>query len=548
MLTNVFTKALRDRWLGMTIGAVALALYLLAGMAVYRDIDVSIYTDLPEPILELMGISADTDVGGLAYGAIYGTIGALTLAGLSIAMGSRAIAGEERNGTIGLLLANPISRTGVAVAKGAAIVTITGLGAAILWVAALVVPRLLGVDTDAVHISALVAHLYANALFYGFLALLVGAWTGSSGMASGVSSAVMIVSYIGSGLLRVIEGWEDGARLLPWHYYDSGQPVNNGAQWSNLAILLGAALVFGLGALAGVNRRDLREHSTGVTLLDRLRSQPLTQRIIERLAGSTRVSRIWVKTASEHQGVLTITGLIMVATGALVGPIYNLMDDELKELSDQFPEALLAMVGGVDISTAEGYFQAELFSLTAPIAIIALTVIMGTRALAGEEARHTMGLLLANPVSRRRVVLAKSVALVANAAALAVATFAGTMLGAAMGGLELDAWAVGAACVHLTLLGVVFGFAALTIGAATGEVKAATFGAVGLGLGFYLMNSFLPLNDSVAGYARLSPFYYYLESNPLVNGLHLGHAAVLALVAAVLLTLAVVLFDRRDLT
>ncbi|MCP5024947.1 MAG: ABC transporter permease subunit [Actinomycetia bacterium] len=547
MLANVFTKALRDQWLGMTIGAVCMALYLLAGMAVYRDIDISLYTDLPEPILELMGISADTDVGGLAYGAIYGTVGALTLAGLSIAIGSRAIAGEERNGTIGLLLANPTSRTQVTVAKAAAIVTITALGAAILWGAAMIAPTLLDVDVADLHLTALVGHLFANALFYGFLALFVGAWTGSGGAASGTAAAAMVVSYIGTGLLRVIEGWEGLARILPWYYYDSSQPVNNGPAWGHLAVLVGASAVFTVGALVGVNRRDLREHSTSVTLLDRLRHQPLTRQIIERLAGSARVSRIWVKTASEHQGVLTITSLTMVATATIVGPIYNLMDDELKELSDQFPEALLAMVGSVDISTAEGYFQAELFSLTGPIAIIALTAIMGTRALAGEEAQHTMGLLLANPVSRARIVVAKAAAMAANAAALGMATFAGTVLGARLGGLELDALAVAATCVHLTLLGLVFGLVAMAIGAATGRVKAATLGAVGLALGFYLMNSFLPLNDSVAGYARWSPFYYYLDSNPLVNGLHLGHAAVLTAISVALLGLSVMLFQRRDL-
>ena len=33
----------------------------------------------------------------------------------------------------------------------------------------------------------------------------------------------------------------------------------------------------------------------------------MTQRMFDRLAGSTRVSRLWVKITSEHQGLLIIT-------------------------------------------------------------------------------------------------------------------------------------------------------------------------------------------------------------------------------------------------
>jgi len=90
MLANVFTKTVRDRWKGEAIGVVTLALLLLFGMATYRDIDLAVYTDLPEALRALMNIPKDADVASLAYGAIYGSYGTLTLAGLAVAMGSAA--------------------------------------------------------------------------------------------------------------------------------------------------------------------------------------------------------------------------------------------------------------------------------------------------------------------------------------------------------------------------------------------------------------------------------------------------------------------------
>ena len=78
-------------------------------------------------------------------------------------------------------------------------------------------------------------------------------------------------------------------------------------------------------------------------------------------------------------------------------------------------------------------------------------------------------------------------------------------------------------------------------------MKIAIFGSVGPALVFYLWNAFIPLSDSLAGYARWSPFYYYSGNDPLVNGMHWGHGALLAGLAAGLVALALFLFQRRDL-
>ena len=107
---NVFIKTSRDRWRGWVISAASLTALLLFGMSVYRDIDLSVYTQLPEVWRSLLGIGDDVDVGGLAIGYIFGSTGALVVAAMALVMGSASIAGEERNGTMGILLVNPRSR------------------------------------------------------------------------------------------------------------------------------------------------------------------------------------------------------------------------------------------------------------------------------------------------------------------------------------------------------------------------------------------------------------------------------------------------------
>jgi len=548
MLATVLTKTVRDRWKGIAIGGGSLALTLLFAMSVYRDIDLTIYTeDLPEAFRKLFNISEDTDVGGLAYGAVYSTYGALTLAGITLAIGSASIAGEERNGTLGLLLGNPKSRTHVLVSKAGSLVLLALAGTLIMWGAGLVVPELLNVDVEELRIGALMVHMFTIALFHGFLAMAIGAWTGRGAVASATSAGVMIVSLFATGLLPLVEGFEGLAKIFPWYYYEGGDPLLNGVDWGHLSVLLAGSVILGGLAVYGVNRRDLRGQALGVTLLDRLRAFPLTQKIVDRLAGSTRVSRIWIKTASERQGVLIATSYAMLLMGAMIGPMYNLVEDALGSFADDFPDALLALVGNGDMGTAEGFYQVEIFGLMAPIAVMVVGVAIAARALAGEEERRTMGLLLANPITRSRIVLEKSLAMGLHAAVVGFITFAGAALGSLLGGLGMSMGNLAATSLLATLVGLVFSALALVLSAGTGRSRVAVFGAVGAGLIFHLLNAFLALSDSLAGLARWSPFYYYLTSDPLLNGMHWGHAAVLAVLTVGLVAASVVLFQRRDL-
>jgi len=548
MGSSVFAKSIQDRWRGMFISAVTLGVFFLFGMAVYKDVDLGFYEDFPEAIRTMMGMSEGAGVGSLAYGAIYGVYGALVLAVMAFLAGAGSIAGEERNGTLGLLLGNPKSRSHVLISKVAGLLVLLALVVVIMGIAGRIVPVILDVEVGGMEVESLMFHIFVNSVFYGLLAVAIGGWTGNGGLASGVSAGVMIVSLLGSGLLPLVNGAEDFVKIFPWYYFDGSKPVINGIDWGHISVLMGASVVFFVVAIIGVNRRDLKAQAIGLTVVDRLRANPMTQKFVERVAGSARVSHIWVKTASEYQMLLIAAGYYMFLVGGLaIGPIYTLIDDSLVELAEQLPDTLMALAGGGDISTPEGYYTVENFGLMAPIVFLMLTVTIGSRALAGEEAKRTMGLLLANPISRSRIVIEKMAAMIVLTVVLGVLTFTGTALGSMLAGLDMSVANIGAISVLVSLLGLLFGSLALAVSAATGKVKTAVFGSVGPALVFYLMDSFLPLSDNLAGYAKWSPFYYYSGSEPLVNGLHLGHAALLAGLTVGLVVAAVVLFNRRDL-
>jgi ABC-2 type transport system permease protein len=545
MYGSVLTKTLVDRWRGVTIGVVSLAGLLYFGMVVYQDIDLSIYTELGPAFQSLIGISGEADAASLAYNAIYSTYGAIIMAGLAIAMGTAFIAGEERRGTIGVLLANPRSRTRVTVAKSGAMLLLLGLAGLVLWGAGLATPAILDVSIAGMDVTAFTLHLVVSTLFYGFLALAVGAWTGRTGLAAGVAAGVLMVSFFAVGILEAIEGAQDWARLFPWYYFSGSDPLLNGVHWGHLALLAGGSAALFAAALVGVNRRDLRSASTGVSLLDRLRANPVTARVGERLAGSARVSGIGVKTASEHQGMLFVVSALMLAMGVMMGPIYRAIESPITSFGDALPEQLLALFGGGDLSTPEGFFQIEIFGLVAPIALMVVTIAVAARALAGEEENRTMGLLLANPVPRGRVVAQKAAAMVVLGIVVGVVTFAGLAAGVLLVGIDMSLANVAATCALATLIGLLFGALSLLVGAATGRVALAIFVPVGAALVLHTMNALASLSD--AWWGGLSPFHYYLGSDPLLTGMDWGNAALLAGAAVLLAALAFPAFQRRDL-
>lgn len=549
MLANVFTKTIKDRTLGILIGGLSTGLMLVSAMAVYRDIDVSFYSEiLPPALLEMMGIPEGADAGSMAFGAMYNLIGAFVLAGLAISMGASAIAGEEKDGTIGLLLGNPLSRQNVVVSKAAAVAIIAGTGTAILWAFAYISPALLGIDMAGTHIEATMLALFLNALVYGYMALAIGSWTGSRNLASGATIAVMVAGYLGTTLLPLTEDLADLAKIFPWYYFAGSQPALNGVDLAHTAVLTGLTLALFAIAYVGVARRDLKQQSVGRTIFDRLRENPRTQKMMNQIAGSARVSRISIKTGSDFQGLMVIASVAMFFMALMMGPIYSVIPDDFIEFVADFPDALIAMIGGADMSTLAGYLQAEIFSITAPIAVIIVTVVMGSRAIAGEEESRTMGLLMGNPITYTRIVVEKVVAMVGVTAMVGLATFFGTWFGVLLGGLEgLPVGNIAAASLLVTLLGLVFGGVALALGAATGRSGLASSVTTGLAVVSYFMFSFFPLSESFEPWANLSPFTLYLGGEPLTSGVAWGDVAILTAIFLALVAMSPKLIARRDL-
>ena len=225
----------------------------------------------------------------------------------------------------------------------------------------------------------------------------------------------------------------------------------------------------------------------------------------------------------------------------------QLLGDYLKALPEPVLAAFMGMGEARDITSPAGFLNAYLFALVMPVIILVYAVIAGGDAIAGEEERGTLDLLLANPIGRVRVLLEKFAFLAVGVTVLAAATWLSVEVGALPVHLTLPHLGVAAVCISLILFGMAFGGLALATGAATGSRGTAGAVAAAVAVFSYLMYSFAPSVPPLEPYRVASLMYLYNGADPLNHGLNPVHAAVLVVFTLACLAVGVLFFRRRDL-
>ncbi|MGI9646085.1 MAG: ABC transporter permease subunit [Ilumatobacteraceae bacterium] len=241
---------------------------------------------------------------------------------------------------------------------------------------------------------------------------------------------------------------------------------------------------------------------------------------------------------------------VVVYTGLMMALWPTIRDSEgYQNAAEDLPEAFDALFGpgGIDLGSPEGYLNTYVFGMMIPLMMIVAGISAGAAIIAGEEEDGTLELLLSHPVSRRRVALEKSTAVLAYLALFAVLC-AGVIIGLGPAvDMDVDAGNVAAASLGAWLAAAVYALVAVTTGAATGRRGASAGLAGGLaGLGYLLM-IVAELADGLSGLRYLSPLYLANGSSPVENGIPGGYYLALVAVIGVLVGAAVVALRRRDL-
>jgi ABC-2 type transport system permease protein len=238
-----------------------------------------------------------------------------------------------------------------------------------------------------------------------------------------------------------------------------------------------------------------------------------------------------------------VVGLIAVLLA--VGALFPAVGHAIGKLS--IPAGIAQLLGGADYGTITGWYRSEMGSIYGPLLIAAVAITGACASTAGEEEDRILGLVLAHPVTRSRLILAKAAGVAAIVVMVAVACWAGLIAGVALAGGGITVGNLAAYCVQLAFFGFATGAVALAVGAGTGRRSLANGVAAGVAVLGWLINGFAPLVSAISWLKYLSLFYYYEGNDPLAHGVDIAHVLILAAFAALLTVVATVAIAHRDL-
>ena len=251
----------RRALIGWCIGTV---LYIALIAAIFPSLSGSGSLDqlaqsYPDAIKSLFGIE---NGGSLSSGAgfldaeLFSFMLPLLILVLAIGSGARTFAGEEDAGLLELVLAYPVERSAAVLAKGVAVglevLTVSVSAFIAIWV----LDPVFDLSISAGHIAQASIGLLLVGLFFGWLALALGAAIGKRGLAVAVPAGLAAGGYLVSGL-HTLAGWLDPFRALSVFWWIGSSPLQNGIRGFGTLVVLGAAVVTLVAGAVLVDRRDL---------------------------------------------------------------------------------------------------------------------------------------------------------------------------------------------------------------------------------------------------------------------------------------------------
>ncbi|WP_327147061.1 ABC transporter permease [Nocardia sp. NBC_01329] len=261
MLHTVYLKCLRDQRRGLIGWSVGIGVLVLLECALWPSISGmsgmrEFLENYPEPLRELFDLDEFGTGTGFLNAELFSMLLPILFLVFSIARGAKAIAGEEEQGTLEVLLVTRMTPVRLVLEQAAVLATgLLALGSA-LFGAVVAFSALFGLD---VSVGSALTGAVAMALIgveFGWLALAVGAATGRRVLAVGVTSVAAVgayVLYVASKLVDAVRPW---GTLSPFHQAIEGGPLGAGLPAAYGWLLLAGALALLVG-LPIFDRRDI---------------------------------------------------------------------------------------------------------------------------------------------------------------------------------------------------------------------------------------------------------------------------------------------------
>ena len=256
MAGELLTQELRHRRNGAAVLGLVLGAYAFFALAISGSLSQTLDNltkNMPQALKAFVGSNVP---GGYVVGETFTLIAPIALVAYGVVAGASAVAGEERDGTMSMLSAQPVTRTRVLLAKaGGLALSLLGV-TTVFWAGLALADLTYGSELTAGRLAAATIHLLFLGLAFAAIALAVGAATGRPEIASAVAGGIAITAYLTNAMLP-LAGLDRWAELSPWYYALASDPLRHGIDLAHLGVLTGLGAIALVIAVITFRRRDL---------------------------------------------------------------------------------------------------------------------------------------------------------------------------------------------------------------------------------------------------------------------------------------------------
>lgn len=263
MFSSTFLKQLFDkRWgtLAWVVGTFLLIVFTVALFHPLRDSLEKTVATLPPSLKGLVGDASSYEtIDGFINQQVF--IKSMSILGIlyGVILFTGLLAGAEGDGTLQVLLSQPISRARVLLEKLAAGVVLTAALSVGVFFACVAGSLLIHEPVHYAGLAVAAVSLWLFVLVFGVFGYMLGAVTGKRGLAGGVTGLLAFVCYLISNLAAGVKSLAAPDKWQPFYYYTRGDRniITNGLQLKSVTIFVGLIIIWVVIALVAFGRRDI---------------------------------------------------------------------------------------------------------------------------------------------------------------------------------------------------------------------------------------------------------------------------------------------------
>jgi ABC-2 type transport system permease protein len=262
MFNNTLLKTLYERRWSTIIWTLAMLFSVFLIMLLFPSLRDSLgasLKDVPESMQGLIGGAEDYQtITGYVDLQVIAQMIFLTII-MGVIVGTSLIAGDEHNGTLQTLMAQPISRASVFWQKFIALAVMTWFVAFVgLFLGVVLGVLALGetISYGSLALAGLMTWLVT--LFFAVMAFGIGAATGKRGLAGIITGFYAFVGYMLTALSAMASSLQRLDYASAFHYFNNPSVLKYGLDYNNILVLLVGIVLFLSFGFVRFIKRDFR--------------------------------------------------------------------------------------------------------------------------------------------------------------------------------------------------------------------------------------------------------------------------------------------------